>query len=89
MLAYNILIGEHSSEEKGYCKRLFDKLQAFSAKDGVRHIKAVVLGDDDCSSYIKMLINMAEPELTGMLVHVAVMVHFFDVVFLLKIFLLL
>ena len=61
MLAYNILIGEHDSQsEKGYCVRLFEKLRTCN-KDGNRHIHVT---EDD--TYIEILINMAEPELTGM-----------------------
>ena len=65
MLAYNMLIGEHTAEEKGYCKRLFEKLQAF-LNEGVRFIKIEVIGEEECTAYVKMLINMAEPELTNM-----------------------
>lgn len=60
MLAYSILIGEHDGQtEKGFCVRLFEKLRTCN-KDGNRHIH---ISEDD--TYIEMLINMAEPELTG------------------------
>lgn len=72
MLAYNILIGEHDSQsEKGYCVRLFEKLRTCN-KDGNRHIHVT---EDD--TYIEMLINMAEPELTGMWVSITVIMQDF------------
>ncbi|XP_076435116.1 gametogenetin-binding protein 2-like isoform X2 [Babylonia areolata] len=60
MLAYNILIGDQDGQaEKGYCVRLFEKLRTCN-KEGDRHIH---ISED--YTYIEMLINMAEPELTG------------------------
>ncbi|KAK7488218.1 hypothetical protein BaRGS_00020525 [Batillaria attramentaria] len=59
MLAFNILIGEHDSmSEKGYCPVLYDKLRC-CPDDGHIHIAS----DSD---YLALLIEKAEPELTGM-----------------------
>lgn len=59
MLAFNILIGEHDSmSEKGYCPVLYDKLRC-CPDDGHIHIAS----DSD---YLALLIEKAEPELSGM-----------------------
>lgn len=59
MVAFNILIGEHDTmSEKGYCPVLYDKLRC-CPDDGHIHIAS----DSD---YLALLIEKAEPELTGM-----------------------